>query len=157
MPREEEEMRAPVSELLVQPGEGKTWRIGGGPLSVKVASAVVGGAYTVLEFHLPPGGGAPLHVHTREDEILYVLGGALTVGAREQVLRAEMGATVWLPKGEAHFFRNEGEATCRLLITAVPGGLDEYFAETAEALESGQPERIAEINARYGIDFAPQG
>jgi hypothetical protein len=82
-----------------------------------------------------------------------VLEGVCTVGDAEQSHAVAAGGVVQFARGTAHFFRNEGTTRCRLLITAIFGGLDRYFAEIAAALETGTPERIAAINASYEIDF----
>jgi quercetin dioxygenase-like cupin family protein len=137
---------------VVAPGEGEVWAVGAG-LTCKVPGALVGDAYTILQFVLPPGGGAAPHRHTREDEILYVLDGECSVGFADSVQVAATGTTVVLPRGAPHFFQNTGAANCTLLITAVPGGLDRYFAAVAAAVARDDLGAIAEINAEYGIEF----
>lgn len=137
---------------VVAPGEGDVWPIGAG-LTCKVPGALVGDAYSVVEFVLPPGGGAAPHVHRREDEILYVLGGECSVGYGDHVWLATVGTTVVLPRGAPHFFHNAGASNCTLLITAVPGGLDRYFAAISAAIARGEPEAIAAVNEAYGIEF----
>lgn len=140
--------------LVISPNDGETWNVGG-PITCKISSQQTAGAYTVLEFILNPQVGAPLHIHHREDEILYVVEGECTIGTKAQSQPAPAGTTVRFPKGTAHFFRNESSAPCRLLITAIPGGLDHYFAEMAAALAANQPEAIPAINHKYEIDFLP--
>jgi quercetin dioxygenase-like cupin family protein len=140
--------------LVVEPGEGLHWNVGG-RLVCKVGSDQTGGAFTVLELSLPPGGGPPLHVHRREDEIFYVVEGECTVGSEEQSWTLRPGATAVFPKGRAHFFRNESDAGSRVLITAVPGGLDRYFHEIDAALAAGRPEAVPGINQKYEIEFFP--
>jgi quercetin dioxygenase-like cupin family protein len=140
--------------LVISPHEGDRWNVGG-PITCKISSQQTGAAYTVLEFILNPGGGPPLHVHQREDELFYVVDGQCTVGTKEQSYPAPAGTIVRFPKGTPHFFRNEGSTPCTLLITAIPGGLDLYFAEIAAALAANQPETIPAINHKYKIDFSP--
>lgn len=138
--------------LVVGPAEGKVWNVGG-PIICKVSSEEVGGAYTILELVLPPQGGPPLHVHYREDEIFYVVAGECTVGSKEGAQAAPAGTTVIFPKGTPHFFRNDSSMPCKVMITAVPGGLDHYFEEVSEAIAGGRPETIPAINQKYEIDF----
>jgi quercetin dioxygenase-like cupin family protein len=140
--------------LVITPNDGETWNVGG-PITCKISSGQTAGAYTVLEFILNAGGGPPLHVHHREDELFYVAEGECTVGTKEQSYPAPAGTIVRFPKGTPHFFRNESSAPCKLLITAIPGGLDHYFAELAAALAANQPEAIPAINHKYEIDFLP--
>lgn len=120
-------------------------------VTTKVRGAQTGDAYTVLELVLPPGAGAPLHVHQREDEIFYVIEGAVEIRHGGQTYVAETGAVVVLPKGQPHAFRNPGDSPNRILITAVPGGLDRYFDEINAATQ----DQIDAINRKYAIDFSP--
>ena len=141
---------------VIERGEGEQWTAGI-PITCKVRSEETRGAFAVLELVLPPGTGPGLHVHHREDEMLYILGGECTVGSPASTWRATAGSTVVFHKGAAHFFRNEGAEPCRLLIVAIPGGLDCYFDEINAALEAGEEGRIPDINHAYEIDFTPPG
>jgi quercetin dioxygenase-like cupin family protein len=140
--------------LVIASDEGDTWNVGG-PIICKISSQQTAGAYTVLEFILNPRDGAPLHVHHREDEIVYVVAGQCTVGTKEQSYPAPAATLVRFPKGTPHFFRNDSSDPCKLLITAIPGGLDHYFAELAAALAANQPDTIPAINRQYEIEFLP--
>jgi mannose-6-phosphate isomerase-like protein (cupin superfamily) len=147
-------MAAQQAILVITPTEGDTWHVGG-PITCKISSQQTAGAYTVLEFILNPQGGPPLHVHHREDELFYVVEGQCTVGTKEQSQQSSAGTLVRFPKGTPHFFHNESSVPCKLLITAIPGGLDYYFAEIAAALAANQPDNISAINQKYQIDFLP--
>lgn len=121
----------------------------------KISTTSTGGAYTLLELSLPPGGGAPLHTHHHEDEIFYIMDGVCEVICGDKSYLAEVGAVVVLPKDTPHSFRNTGDAPNRILITAVPGGLDTYFEELAQ-IRTDDPEagqKVATINAKYQIVF----
>lgn len=51
---------------------------------VKAAAAETKNAFTLIEVKLPPGGGAPPHIHHGEEEGFYILEGELTVNCGEQ-------------------------------------------------------------------------
>lgn len=51
-----------------------------------------------------PGFATPAHVHHLEDELFYVLGGALQVTCGDRTWEAGAGALVFLPKGRPHQF-----------------------------------------------------
>jgi mannose-6-phosphate isomerase-like protein (cupin superfamily) len=128
-----------------------------GGVTCKIPSDQTDNRYTVLELVLPPGAGAPFHVHQREDEILLVVEGECEIRHGDEIHVAQPGDLIVFPRGQAHAFRNTGQTPNRLMITAVPGGLDRYFAELA-ALGSGATQEIVdEINRRYEIDFSPRG
>jgi quercetin dioxygenase-like cupin family protein len=124
-------------------------------VTAKVRGAQTGDAYTVLELVLPPGAGAPLHVHQREDEVFYVIDGAVEIQHGGQTYTAEAGAVIVLPKGQPHAFRNPGETPNRILITAIPGGLDRYFDEINALGADATPEQVKAVNDKYSIDFSP--
>ena len=144
------------SELVIRPGQGKTWELGG-VIECKVSGAQTGDAYTILGITLEKGQGAPMHIHKREDEVFYILEGTCTFGLGDEVITAEAGTTVILKKGLAHFFRNDSSTAMKALITAVPGGLDRYFEEVTTAIAEQKPEQIGKINTRYEIEFLQAG
>lgn len=123
-------------------------------LLVKVFSADTESAYCVMELTLPPGGGAPQHVHHREDEIITVMEGTLTVTSTEgKDHAAPVGSVVRLPRGARHAFRNASDAPVRLMIAAIPGGLDNYFAALGALGKDATQEDVAEINRQFEIEF----
>jgi mannose-6-phosphate isomerase-like protein (cupin superfamily) len=141
--------------LIVSPGGGED--VGG--VICKVRAEQTDGAYSILELTLPPGAGAPLHVHYREDEIFYVADGECEIQFEGQTSTAETGSVVVLPKGLPHAFRNPGAVPTKLLITAVPGGLEKFFEESG-AVAADDPERrakLGDIARRYQLDFSPGG
>lgn len=141
-----------ASELVIKPGHGKTWELGG-VIECKVSGEQTGDAYTILGITLEKGQGAPMHIHKREDEVFYILEGTCTFGLGDEVVTAEAGTTVILKKGLTHFFRNDSTTPMKALITAVPGGLDLYFDEVTTAIAKQKPEEIDKINKRYEIEF----
>lgn len=123
-------------------------------LLVKVFSADTEGAYCVMELTLPPGGGAPQHVHHREDEVITVVEGTLTVTSADgKDHAAQAGSVVRLPKGARHAFRNATDAPVRVLITTIPGGLDNYFAALGALGKDATQDDVAAINRQYEIEF----
>jgi mannose-6-phosphate isomerase-like protein (cupin superfamily) len=123
------------------PGEG----IGGDGPDVKATAATTAGALTVMESVIRQG--PPRHVHTHEDECFYVLDGTVAVTCGDEAFEAGPRGFVFLPRGLAHTFRAaQGEA--RVLMIAVPGGIEHYFGEINNAASTAEQERIG---ATYGI------
>jgi quercetin dioxygenase-like cupin family protein len=122
--------------------------LGGGSTVVRVLVAEE--STTVLELELAPGSGAGPHVHTREDETIAVLDGALAfeAAAAPRVLRA--GEAVFVPRGTEHAFANEGEGRVRAHVVCVPGGLERFFREVARA---GTEDEAATAAERAGLRF----
>jgi mannose-6-phosphate isomerase-like protein (cupin superfamily) len=132
----------------------------GSLMEIKARAEDTGGALDVLEGHFFEAGyGPPLHVHSREDEAMYVLEGQIRfrVGDREFV--AGPGAWVWQTRGVPHTFKVESEGA-RALVIFTPGGLERMFEEGGEpAGESTEPpqqeydvEAAAALAKRYGFE-----
>lgn len=115
--------------------------------SLKASVLSTGGHFTLIESKTD--GGAPLHVHTREDEYLYVLDGTLTVRIGEDRFEAGPRAFVFLPRNIPHEWDVIGEEATLLMMT-VPAGLDEFLAEFHSAPSFEERQKIA---SRYGITF----
>lgn len=141
-----------TNALVIRPGQGEIWELGG-TIVCTVAGSATNDAYSLLHITLQSGQGAPLHIHQREDEVFAILDGACTFGLGDDVVSAEAGTTVRLPKGLPHFFRNDGPHPMRALITVVPGGLDRYFADVTAAIAAGRVSDIDALNRQYGIAF----
>ena len=63
---------------------------------------------------ISPGAPGPgRHVHTHEDEAIYVISGVLTVEVGDQRYEAGPESLVWLPRGVPHIFANLGEEEVR--------------------------------------------
>jgi quercetin dioxygenase-like cupin family protein len=140
----------PITTL--NPTEGHTYAALGN-LTCKIPSALTAGACCVLELRLEPGQGAGLHVHQNEDEVILVQTGTCTFGNQEQNWPVEAGGWAVLPKQTPHFFRNTGAGPCTLLITALPGGLDQYFTELNTAIEQKDNQAVATVNEKFGVTF----
>jgi quercetin dioxygenase-like cupin family protein len=139
------------------PNQGDTVWIGSFGTIYKVPSEATGGAVAVVEHVLGPGQlGAPLHRHTREDEISYVLEGELTVQQGDHVDTAGPGGTILKPRGIFHSFWNAGAVPVRFLEVIAPGEFAGYFRELAPLLaRQGPPDfsAVGALAARYGMEF----
>ncbi|HEV2121843.1 MAG TPA: cupin domain-containing protein [Chloroflexota bacterium] len=159
-------------EIIHTPsGTGRRLNVLGTLAEIKVSSDQTGGAYAIWEDTVPPGGGPPPHVHQRENEDFYVLEGEFDIFRAEQPpLRAITGSYIHTPKGMLHTFKNVGSTTGRLLVLAVPGGMERFFDEighpidpsvsAAPAMPPGPPppeviRHVIETAQRYGIEIRP--
>ena len=66
----------------------------GSTVDVKLSSAETDGYTLVFTIRVPPGMGIPPHVHTQEDEIVYVTEGELDVVLGEVNQKAAKGAAL---------------------------------------------------------------
>jgi mannose-6-phosphate isomerase-like protein (cupin superfamily) len=68
----------------------------------------------------PPRLIAPLHVHHKDDEAWYVLEGQLCVRCGEEVVEANAGSAVFVPRGTAHTYWNPALTRVRYLLIMTP-------------------------------------
>jgi quercetin dioxygenase-like cupin family protein len=123
------------------------------------------GAYFLSEISVAPDGGAPPHIHHREDESFHLLEGTLTIQVGEDTIVASAGDFAYLPRGIAHSFKNTGDAIAKALVLATPAGLEGYFAEVFEpATDRSVPPpchnreligRALAAGPRYGMELLP--
>src|ERR1700677_4992035 len=106
--------------ILTQPDEGRTIGVVGDIYRFLAVGEDTDGRYATWEATVPPGGGPPPHVHSREEESFYILEGELTLYVGEQRLAARAGTFANVPVGTLHRFCNESGKPVRLLITVTP-------------------------------------
>lgn len=129
---------------------------------LKVAPDESESGVAVVEHTLPPGKlAAPLHRHTREDEISYILEGEMGVQEDGEVSTVEAGEFAVKKRGVWHTFWNPGSEPLRFLEIIAPGEFSGYFGEVAELLpEDGARDgetvdRIEELGDEYGFEMDP--
>lgn len=122
---------------------------------ILAGSEQTGGGYMIMHARVPPGGGPPRHVHSREHEGFYVLAGKMTFEAGEERFTAGPGTFVNLPPCVAHRFANESDAEAEVLILCAPGGIEAFFKAAGDLCRDGAPDPadLAGLAARYGIEF----
>jgi len=92
--------------IVVLPDGGDRLEIAGGEFIHKVNSVDTNNVFSVIEIITPPGKGVALHVHEKEDELVYLLRGEIEVTLGDQTMLAVPGVTALLPRGIAHGFTN---------------------------------------------------
>lgn len=145
--------------------EGRCVGVVGDTYRFLVTGDETDGAYAIWEATIPPGGGPPLHVHSREQEGFFVLQGTMTFQAEDKTMQAGPGTYLNLSPGVKHAFRNNSNETARMLILVAPAGLEKMFFETGVPLKDANetapppsPEEIQRLLAaapRYGVTIFP--
>jgi mannose-6-phosphate isomerase-like protein (cupin superfamily) len=103
----------------------------------KLTEEQTGGAFYVCEAVFGPEGGSPLHIHHHEDEVIHVLEGALDIRLDREQLHVPAGGIVHLPRRIPHALQNPWKTSLRIMVCAIPGGLEYYFDEVNAALQDG--------------------
>ena len=144
-------MTEKTQPLIVGPGAGATIEGPvGGPLTFKARGNETNGTLTAFENVIPPGQGPPLHQHANEDELWYVLEGALRFKLNVEMHSAPAGSFVFVPRGTPHCFQNVGEGPARILVMFAPAGMERFFEQFALFHEPG-PSDFAKIGAPLGM------
>ena len=102
------------------------WRLGSTLVTYLADSADTNGAFSLLEAYALPGSEPPAHVHSREDELFYVLEGEMEVFIGEDVFKAAAGGCVFLPRLKPHTFIIRSPSL-RMLALFTPGGIEAKF------------------------------
>lgn len=116
----------------------------------------------VVEHALPAGKlAAPLHRHTHEDEISYVLDGEMGVQEGDEVRTVPAGEFAVKERGVWHTFWNPGPDPLRFFEIISPGGFAGYFAEAAEIHDDDPDEaearrRFEALHEQYGFELRPE-
>ena len=139
--------------VAVRPGAGRTLQFLG--VTHKLTSEQTGGAFYVCEALFGPESGSPLHIHHYEDEVIYVVEGAIDVRLDRETLHAPAGGIIHLPKKIPHALQNPWNTPLRIMVHAIPGGLEGYFNEVDAALQNGSfdAEVHTAISKKYGLEW----
>ena len=127
------EVRRPV---VLGPGEGRAYPMGGISAVFKADEAETAHGYSISEWWLEPHTKGPgAHSHP-EDDIFYVIGGTMSLLVDTEWIDATTGSFVLVPGGTTHDFENRSAERAGVLNLSTPGafepamaGIAEWFAE----------------------------
>ena len=130
--------------------------IGGGIYRIVASAEETRNSLFAFEATEPPGGGPPLHIHTREDEFFLVLEGDVSFYIDGKVIRRGPGGSAFVPRGAAHCFRNISDRSARLLVLFTPGDIEGFFeygatANGAPPSEELMMERLIALSGPFGL------
>lgn len=105
---------------------------------------------------VPAGGGAPMHIHHKNDETLHVIEGSFTFEVGDSKWDAPEGSFVYIPRGVRHKFTNVGTEAGRLVGTFTPAGTFDFF-DALTKVASDDFDEIEAINKKYGHELLEEG
>jgi len=152
---------------LRNPSQGRTFAVVGDVYRFLATGEETDGKYAMWEAIVPPGGGPPPHIHSREEESFYILEGQITFTIDDEQIVATAGTFANMPVGSRHSFKNETDQTARMILSVAPAGLEKMFFETGVPLAEGSTqappptqaeiERLLAAAPKYGIDISVPG
>lgn len=156
-----EPLRFPA--LLRRPADARTLHAGGVTLRLLLTAEETGGQFSLLEYTAPPGFAGPQpHGHQHTTEVFYALEGSILMQLDDVTHPLHPGELVLVAPGVVHGFRNPGAEAARFLVQVCPGGLEGYFVELVEMIDSAPswpPADLGPITAlaeRYDTRSAPR-
>jgi len=97
--------------------------------SIKASSSGLG----LVDAMLEAGSQLPMHVHTREDEFIYVFEGTITAYVGEDMFTCGPGGFVFMPRDVPHTFAIEEPGRARALLMYTPNGFEKLFSQQRTA------------------------
>jgi quercetin dioxygenase-like cupin family protein len=146
----------PANPKVVTPGSGKLLRFLDEVVTTVLAGADTGGTYAIVQVTTPPGGGPPLHRHSREDETHLVLEGEYDIWVGEHTVRAAGPGTLFVaPRGVAHTFKCIGRSPGKIQVIMSPPGFEGFFEEVGALAGRGpiDMDQIIDVATRYGLEL----
>ncbi|MEJ2865348.1 cupin domain-containing protein [Actinomycetospora flava] len=139
-------------------GTGEITDVGGYQTRYLLDAGATSGRFSLMELLLPPRVmAAPLHRHSREDDIAYVTRGRIGALLGDVEVEAGPGDLIVRPRGQWHTFWNAGDEPAGTLEMTSPGGLEQMFREMEALGHDVDPEVFVELAARYGCDLDLEG
>lgn len=157
----------PVTITTLEAQEGQSISVVGDTYRILLSGQQTKGTYTIIDMLIPPQGGPGPHAHAAIQESFYVVEGQIEFQSESQTYTASQGSFVDIPLGGAvHSFKNKTDQLAHLLCVVVPAGLDGFFTEIGEPVESGtflapptmtpaKQQQVEEIAKRYGQELFP--
>jgi quercetin dioxygenase-like cupin family protein len=133
-----------IKPYALKAGKGWVYRFGI-DFAVKASEVRAGSGAAFLEYTTRKGEEPPNHTHQTEDEMFYILEGAITFRCGGQSFDLEKGDFIFLPHGIEHGYAIRSEDPVQLLVVTAPvrkgpeGGWGGFVSD----MELGQGELIA--------------
>ena len=128
---------------------------GGSTFAVLLDGAVTNGQLTVGRNKAPKGAAAPLHKHTFEDEMFFMISGSALLWSGDDEYELNAGGIVFLPREMPHCYRITSDAD--FLLLATPSGIEGMFRDGGRDMSEPRPEgfevtieRMAAAAAKHG-------
>jgi quercetin dioxygenase-like cupin family protein len=114
----------------------------GDTYTILLSRADTAGRFTLIDMHVPPGGGPHPDRHDFEETFI-LLDGELQATFRGEKRIVRAGETIHIPANAPHQFHNASSKPVRMLCICSPAGQEEFFNElgTVVATRTTPPPR----------------
>ena len=120
-----------------------------------------GGKYSLLELHFSTEkeNEVPLHLHSRETLVIYILEGNFSFKYGNEKIDGNQGTLLKFEKDIPHSYRKTGKTPGRLLILFFPAGFENFFLDLGlnqrKMKQSGEEDQVLlhVLEKKYGGKF----
>jgi mannose-6-phosphate isomerase-like protein (cupin superfamily) len=127
----------------------------GRKITIKIDSHVTPGVrMSMIAEDVPPKAEIRVHLHQREDEIIFIRTGTGIATLGDQEIAVAAGATIYVPQGVWHGLRNTGQETLGMSAIYSPPGFEQIFKQRLLRPDR-TPEEIDADRKKYGILYRP--
>lgn len=148
-------MSRDLSRHIVPPGHGEVLELGppnAGTIIITVDPKNTGETrFCMLIQVLNPGGVVPVHLHEREEQILFFYAGHGRASLDDQEMEVQPGTTVYVPRQVWHGFTNTGTDLLCVFETTSPPGPENAFRELSRLSAPPDMDTLLGIAAKYGV------
>ena len=148
---------ANTAPVALAADDGELVYVGRDPVRIKVSPGT-NGRFGMITQDVGPGTSIPVHLHEKEDEIIFIQSGTgeATLGEEKVVLGA--GSMLFVPQGTWHGGRNTGRDTLKWIAIYSPSGFEGYFREIGRPSPDAPPRAVPSDerqarDERYGIRY----
>lgn len=116
--------------VVANPDNSSAQHLGvvGDTYTILLSGMDTAGRFTLIDMHVPPGGGPPPHRHDFEETFI-LLDGELEATFRGDKRIVRAGETIHIPANAPHQFHNSSSQPVRMLCICSPAGQEEFFKE----------------------------
>jgi mannose-6-phosphate isomerase-like protein (cupin superfamily) len=127
------------------------------PVRIKV-SPPTGGRFGMITQDVAPGAVIPIHLHEKEDEIIFIQSGEGTATLGDHHLKLTAGSTLYVPQGTWHGGENTGTSILKWVAIYSPSGFEGYFRAIGTKAPDDPPtprsrEEFEQLDRQYGIRY----
>jgi mannose-6-phosphate isomerase-like protein (cupin superfamily) len=142
----------------IGPNDGEVVYVGQDPVIIKISPGGRQGRFAMITQDVSPGTSIPVHLHEREDEVIFIQSGEGEATLGDHRVRLTAGSTLFVPQGTWHGGRNTGSETLKWIAIYSPSGFEGYFREIGRAAPGDPPRMLSPQerqgrDARYGIRY----
>ena len=146
-------MTGPLPAVHVRDGQGDLFEFNGTSRRMKVSGSETEGHLTAFVSTYPDDVPHPLHVHHDSIETFFLLDGAARFFVGDDVIEAQKGDFVSVPRGAVHGFVPTAPGTSALVLFT-PAAMEGFWEEIAQATSDGSIDGqfVADLSARYNLE-----